>query len=104
VLAHVANHLLALFRPGQNVDLVDDEDDLLPPLTDLLQESPLALGKRSVGRGHEQNQIGPGDEVASQLLVPADDRVGSRCVHDVDLAKNISWVGALQQVRFAEQL
>ena len=104
VLALVAHYLLALLRPGQNVDLVDDEDDLLPPLTDLLQESPLALGERSVGRGHEQDEIGTGDEVSRQLLMPADDRVGPRGVHDVDLAENIGWVGALQQVRCAEQL
>ena len=38
ILAYVADDLLALFGPGQDVDLVDDEDDLLAPLPDLLEE------------------------------------------------------------------
>ena len=102
VLADVADDLLALFGPGQNVDLVDDEDDLLAPLPDLLQEGPLALGEGAVGRGDEQDQIGAGNEVAGQLLVAADDRVGARGVHDVDLAEHLGGMGTLQQVGLAE--
>jgi hypothetical protein len=36
--------------------------------------------------------------------VPTDDRVGSRGVHDVDLAENVGWMGTFQQVCRAEQL
>ena len=104
VVPNVADDLVALFRPGQDVDLVDDEDDLLAPLTDLLQEPPLALGEGSVGRGDEQDQIGAGNEVAGQLLVTPNDRVGARRVHDVELAEDLGRVGALQQVRLPELL
>ena len=89
---------------GQDVDLVDDEDDLLPPFADLLQERPLALGERSVGRGDEQDEIGAGNEVAGQLLVPADDRVGARRIHDAELAEDLGGVSALEQVRLPEVL
>src|SRR3989337_2111741 len=44
VVPHVADDLVSLFGPGENVDLVYDEDDLLAPLPDLLQEAALALG------------------------------------------------------------
>ena len=92
----IAHHLLALFGPAENVDLVDDEDDLLAPLPDLLQEAALALGERAVRRGDEQHQVGAGDEIPGQLLVAPNDRVGARRVHDVDLAKDLGRMGALQ--------
>ncbi len=57
----------------------------------------LAFGERAVGRGDEEHQVGAGNEVAGQLLVSPDDRVGPRRVHDVDLAEQLRGVGALEQ-------
>ena len=82
VLAHEAEHLLPVLRAGQDVDLVHHEHDLLAPLADLLEEAALALGERPVGAGDEEHEVGAGDEVAGELLVPPDDRVGARRVHD----------------------
>ncbi len=62
----------------EDVDLVDDDDDLLAPAADLLEERALGLGERPVGGGHEQHQVGARHELGGDPLVLADDRVGAR--------------------------
>ena len=104
MLAHEAEDLLPVFRAGEDVDLVHHEHDLLAPLADLLQEAALALGEWPVGGGDEEDEVGAGDEVAGELLVPPDDRVGPGRVHDVDLAQQLGRMGALQQVGLEELL
>ncbi len=80
--------LIDLGRP-QDVDLVDDQDDLLAPVANLLQEAALALGEGAVGRGDEEDEVAAGDELSRQRLVLAHDGVRAGRVHDGDLAKQL---------------
>ena len=57
-------HRLDVARGLEDVDLVDDDDDLLAPAADLLQERALGLGEGAIGGGHEQHQVGPRHELA----------------------------------------
>ncbi len=84
MIPHVRLHCLDRLVV-QDVDLVDDQKHFLAPLPDLFQKDALALRKRTVGRRDEHHQIAAWDEVLGDLLVLADDRVGARCVDDVDL-------------------
>ena len=78
-------HLFAFLRPLEHVDLVDHDDDLLAPVLDVLQERPLALGERPVGRGDEQHEVGLRHELAGEPFVLAKDGVGARRIDDVDV-------------------
>ena len=87
VLGDERAHLLAIFGALEHVDLVDDDDDLLAPVADGLEERALALGERPIGRRDEQHEVGLRHELAGQPLVLAEDRVGARRVDDVEIAE-----------------
>ena len=88
-LGDEGEHAVDVLGRLQDVDLVDHDHDLLPPVADPLEEGALALGERAVGRGHEQDQVRPGDEVAGDRLVLAVDGVGARGVDDVDVLEQL---------------
>ncbi len=90
---HKLDHVFDVIRRLQDVDLVHHEDDLLPPRANALDEGALAFAERAVDRGDKQDQVGARHEVLSDLLVPADHRVGARRVHDVDVAQPLRRVG-----------
>src|SRR5262249_37611973 len=56
-VAYEAEHLVDLRWRGEDVDLVDHDDDLLAPVTDRLQERTFRFGERAVGRRHEEHQV-----------------------------------------------
>ena len=88
-VAHERQHLLELAGPLEDVDLVEDDDDLLAPGPDRLEERALGLGERPVRGGDEQHEIRPRHELRRQALVLADDRVGARRVDDVDVLEEV---------------
>ncbi len=67
-----------------HVDLVDDEDDLLAPAANELEELVLAGGIRSNERGHEKDEIGARYEGLGERLLLALHGVGARRVDDVE--------------------
>ena len=87
VLGDEAADVFDVARALEDVDLVDDDDDLLAPAAHLLQEDPLGLRERPIGRGHEQDQVGARHELGRDRLVLADDGVGAWGVDDVDFAE-----------------
>ncbi len=56
-------------------------------------KGPLALGEGPVGRGDKDHQVAAGHKLLGQLLVAADDGVGARRVHDVDLSQKVGGIG-----------
>ena len=80
--------LLDLRARFEDVDLVDDDDDLLAPAADLLEERALGFGERAVGGGHEQHEVRARDELRGDRFVLADDGVGAGRVDDVDVAQD----------------
>ncbi len=72
-----------------DVDLVDHDHDLLPPVADALEEGALALGERAVGRGDEEHQVRARHELAGDRLVLAMDGVGARGIDDVDVLEQL---------------
>ena len=85
VVRHVRADLAELLLPRQDVDLVDDDDDLLAPVADLLEEHALGFGERPVRGRDEQDEVRARHELGRDLLVLADDRVGAGRVDDVDV-------------------
>ena len=83
----------------QEVGLVDDEQDLLPPVADELEVAAFALGQRPLGRGDEQHQVAPRHEAPGELLVVADDRVRPRRIHDGDLPQKLVGISLLEAHR-----
>ncbi len=81
----------------EQVGLVEHDHNLFAPLLDRRQEGALALGEGPLGRGDEQHQVGAGDEVARQLLVAANDRVGAGRIDDRQLAQHIGGETACEQ-------
>ena len=85
VLTNEAENLLTLLNV-EDVDLIEDNRDLLPPLLDQFEEGTLTLGEGSIGRGGEEDQISAGDELAGELFMAADDRVRTRGIDNRELA------------------
>ena len=85
----------------QDIDLVDDDDDLLAPGADLLEEGALGFGERPVCRGDEDHQVRTGHELGGDGLVLADDCVGAWRIDDVDLLKQGDGRGNDMKVRLA---
>ena len=81
------DHLRQLVLVLEDVHLVDDDDDLLAPVADRLEEGALGLGERPVRRRHEEHEIGARHELAGQALVLAMDRVGAWRVDDLQVAQ-----------------
>ena len=100
-LGHEVDHLRQVGLVAQDVDLVDDQDDLLTPVANLLQEGAFALGEGAVGRGDEQHQIAAGDELRGQRFVLADDGVGARRIDHGQLAEQIDRRGLNPDAVFA---
>ena len=71
----------------EEVHLVDDDHDLLAPVADGGEEESLRFRERTVGRGDEDDQVRPWNELGGEPLVLADDRVGPRGINDVDVAE-----------------
>ena len=80
------------------VDLVEHEDELLPPLADVLEELPLRLRQRPVDRRHEQDQVRARDEVLGDLLMPLHDGVRARRVDQRDVAQELDRIELLDDV------
>ena len=95
LLPHERDDLRPVLRRLEEIGLVEDEHDLLAPLPDRLEEGPLALGVGTVGRGDEEHEIGPGQEVSRERLVLAQDRVRARRVHDREHAESVGGSGRL---------
>src|SRR5215203_3406752 len=93
---HKGANLLDLRFVGQEVGLVDDEQDLLPPVADELEVPALALSERPLGGGDEQHQVTPRHEAPGKLLVVADDRVGPRRIDDGNLTQELIGIPLLQ--------
>ena len=83
------DHLLELRGIAEDIDLVQDDDDFLAPVANRRKEYPFGLGKRAVGGGDEQHEIGSRDKFGGNPFVLADDCVGARRVDDVDVAKQL---------------
>src|SRR4051812_18800534 len=77
---------------AQEIDLVNDDDDLLPPVADRRHERPLALGERTVRGSHEEDQIGARHELLGELLVLANDGISPRRIDDRDLVEELRGV------------
>src|SRR5215217_7912089 len=88
----------------QEVGLVDDEQDLLPPVADELEVAAFALGQRTLGRGDEQHQIAPRHETPGELLVVADDRVRPRRIYDGDLTQKLVGIALFEDTVSAAPL
>ncbi len=91
-LRRVANerqHLLELGFLREDVDLVHDDDDLLAPGADGLDERALGFGKGTIGGRHEEDEIGARYEVGGQALVLAQNRVRARRVDDVEILEEV---------------
>ncbi len=93
LLAHEVHDAFDVFGRFQQVDLVHHHDDLLPPGPDRLEEAPLALGEGPVGGGDEEDEVRPRDELAGELLVLPQDRVGAGGVHDHDVPQDLGGGG-----------
>src|SRR5690606_22327487 len=66
-----AGNFLDLCVAFQQVDLVQDDDDLLAPVADFLQESPFRFTEGPVGRGDKQYQIRPRHKaLRNRLMLP----------------------------------
>ena len=76
-----------LLRSLQNVALVDHDDDLLAPHSNLLHEEALGLGKWPIGRRHEKDEIAARDELRGHRFVLPDDGIGAGRIDDADLAE-----------------
>ena len=87
--ANESNHFLHVGRALEDVDLVDHDDDLLAPAANRLEKGTLGLGERTVGRRHEEHQVGTRHEVGRQPLVLAHHGVGAGGVDDVDVAEQV---------------
>ena len=86
---HEPVNSLEVLRPLDQILLVDDDDNLLPPGPDALEELALRLREGPVDRGDKQHQVRPRHEVRGQHFVLADDGVGARGVDDVDVAEEV---------------
>ena len=82
-------HLVHLVDAVQAIALVDDEEHLLAPFSDVLEKPHLRLRHRAVGGEHEQHQIRARHELLRQTLLPLENDVRPGGVHDVHLAKEI---------------
>ena len=85
VLAHEFQYLPLLRLRGQQLDLVDHDNDLFAPIPDLLQEGALRLAERPVRAGDEEDEVAAGHEMFGQLLVLADDSIRTGRVDQIDL-------------------
>src|SRR5690606_21240919 len=85
VLSDEGFHLVDLLGATENVDLVHDQHDLLAPGADLLEKLTLAFSEGPIGRGHEKDEIGAGNEVSGELFMTPNDGVGPRRIDDVQL-------------------
>jgi hypothetical protein len=88
-LGHEGEDAVDVLGGLQDVDLVDHDHDLLPPVADALEEGALALGERTVGRGDEEHHVRAGHELAGDRLVLAVDGVGARGIDDVDVLEQL---------------
>ena len=82
-------HFVHLVDAVQAIALVDDEEHLLAPFSDVLEKPHLRLRHRAVGGEHEQHQIRARHELLRQTLLPLENDVRPWGVHDVHLAKEI---------------
>ncbi len=103
-VAHESDDLLDVLGALEDVDLVDDDDDLLAPAADRLEEGPLGFGERTIGGRDEQHEVGPRHEIGRQPLVLADHGVGAGRVDDVDVAEQVGRSGDHLQAVLADLL
>src|SRR6185436_7622509 len=82
-------YFLELGWLAEDVRLVDDDDDLLAPVTSRREKEPLGLGERTVGRRNEEDEVRPGHELGGEPLVFAHDGVGAGCVDDMDVPQQV---------------
>ena len=88
---HEVDHLLDLGRGAEDVDLVEDDDNRLAPVSNAGEEEPFRLGERAIGGGDEQDEVGAGHEFGGDPLVLAENGVRARRVDDVDVAQQLGW-------------
>ncbi len=86
---HPVEHLGDIAGRLQDVDLVDRHHDFLAPLADAFEEDALGFRERAIGRGDEEDEVGPRDIVGGQRLVAPVKRVGSGGVDEAQLAQEI---------------
>jgi len=86
-------HCLEILVAFKDVHLVDNDDDLLAPISDRGEEGTLGLGEGPLSRRHKQDKVGAWDEVGRQPFVFANDCVGSRRIDDVDVFQQLRWCG-----------
>src|SRR5947209_9673173 len=68
IVAHKVHDLLHLFGVAQHIDLIQNNDNLLPPGADTLQKQALTLCKRTVYRCDEENKITTRHELFGETL------------------------------------
>ncbi|HEY5675575.1 MAG TPA: hypothetical protein VIR81_02250 [Myxococcales bacterium] len=95
MLADEGDDLGDIVGGAQQVHFIDDEDDLLAPGADAVQEGALGLGEGAVGGGDEEDEVAAGDELSGELLVVAQDGVGAGGIHDGDVAQEGGGMGDL---------
>jgi hypothetical protein len=65
----------------------------LAPSADQFKKGTLRFGEGSIGGGEEQDEIRARHEVSGQLLVLANDGVGTWGVHNMDVTQQLDWGG-----------
>src|SRR5207248_1287593 len=87
IVADEVEHLLAVGRIWDEVDLIDDDDNLFAPLANPFQKGALAFTERAVGAGDKEHQIAARDKKLRDLLVALNHGVRAWGVHQADLAQ-----------------
>jgi hypothetical protein len=83
---HLRNFLVAF----EDVNLVDQEDYLFPPIPNVFQKSSFALRESAIRRGNKKDKVGARNEVRGNGLMLPDDGIGAGCIDDRYFRKKLN--------------
>src|SRR5579863_1223990 len=85
VFPHEGHNFRQRFRRLENIDLVEDDDHFFAPVTNAFQKYALALSKRAIYRGDEENQVAAWNKLFGESFVFAQYGVDTRGINDADI-------------------